>query len=229
MPAWQRLSNEYGIHLIEDCAQAHMALSNGQCAGSFGVIGAYSFYPTKNLGAAGDAGMLVAQEKNVASRAIQLRNYGQSERYHHPVLGMNSRLDELQAAILKERINYLPNFTARRKEIANMYFSNIRNSLINLMNLPDEYDSHVYHLYVIRSKHRQELQSFLTANEIQSLIHYPVPIHFQEAGKSIIKIPNSLSVSEKYAQECLSIPCHPHMTNSEVEKIVDALNRFSNK
>ena len=229
MKAWQQLTNQYGIHLIEDCAQAHMAHSNGICAGSFGVIGAYSFYPTKNLGALGDAGMLVTQKEVIANSAIQLRNYGQSERYHHPVLGMNSRLDELQAAILKERLNYLPDFTDRRKRIANMYFSGIRNSLINLMDLPDEHDSHVYHLYVIRSKYRKELQSFLNANEIQSLIHYPVPIHFQEGSKLRVKIPNNLSNSEKYSQECLSIPCHPYMKNSDAIKIVDILNQFVNK
>ena len=185
MNSWTKLCDSYDIKLIEDCAQSHLASINGKPAGSFGVAGAYSFYPTKNLGASGDAGMLVTSNNDIKSKADIIRNYGQSVRYQHPELGLNSRLDEIQAALLLVRLKWLHIFTNRRKEIASNYNKYIDNEYIQKLNIPEEKDSHVFHLYVINCNNRHKLQSYLEDRGIQSLIHYPVPIHKQKPYLSI--------------------------------------------
>jgi len=144
------LCASHRILLLEDCAQAHLASSGGRVAGSFGAFGAYSFYPTKNLGAIGDAGMIVTNDSELADRARRLRNYGQSIRYHHPEEGLNSRLDELQSAILLERFRWLSKNTERRRQIANQYQHRINNCFVQKLSDPEEYDSHSYHLYVVK-------------------------------------------------------------------------------
>ena len=206
--------------------QSHLASYKGKVAGSFGRAGAYSFYPTKNLGAAGDAGMLVTNDAEVASRAAVLRNYGQSTRYHHPVLGMNSRLDEVHAAILSERIRWLEEFTERRKLIADAYRSGIKNGLVRNMVLPESRESHVYHLYVVLCEERERLHLHLRDQGVQSLIHYPVPAHQQEPCIDITRDPEGLVNAEKHAASCLSLPCHPQMSDKDVEKVLKAVNGF---
>ena len=226
MDAWVSFTRKFDISLIEDCAQAHFASWHGQSAGSLGSAGAYSFYPTKNLGAPGDAGILITDHKMVAERASQLRNYGQSERYHHPVLGMNSRLDELQAAILAVRLKWLPEFTKRRRQIADRYRAEIVNPLIRQLAVPQEVSSHVYHLYVITCEQREALQSHLLAHQVQSLIHYPIPVHKQEACLGINRDPEGLHHSELHARTCLSLPCHPQLTDDDVGTVISAVNSF---
>jgi dTDP-4-amino-4,6-dideoxygalactose transaminase len=226
MLAWQELAKEQGIHLIEDCAQSHMASVSGKVAGSLGVAGAYSFYPTKNLGAPGDAGILVTNNSELAERASRLRNYGQSVRYYHPELGMNSRLDELQAAILSERLKWLPEFTARRQEIANVLRSGIRNPAVQLLAEPEEQRAHVYHLFVVTCPQRDALQAHLTSAGVQTLIHYPVPVHRQESCLDIRIDPEGLAHSESHAQTCLSLPCHPQMSDKDISVVIDAVNSF---
>lgn len=226
MDAWVSFTRQFDISLIEDCAQAHFSSWQGQSAGSFGAAGAYSFYPTKNLGAPGDAGILVTDHQMLAERASQLCNYGQSERYHHPVLGMNSRLDELQAAILSERLKWLPEFTKRRRQIAGRYQAEIVNLLIRQLATPQEISAHVYHLYVITCEQREALQSHLLAHQIQSLIHYPIPVHMQEACLGINRDPVGLHHSELHAKTCLSLPCHPQMTDDDVGILISAVNSF---
>lgn len=227
MQAWVNLCEEYHISLVEDCAQSHLATWQGKVAGSFGRAGAFSFYPTKNLGAPGDAGMLVTNDEIIASKAKQLRNYGQSVRYHHPELGMNSRLDEMQAAILSERLHYLSAFTERRRQIASAYYAGIINPLVKLPKPPQESSSHVYHLFVITCEHREDLQAHLYACEVQTLIHYPIPIHHQEPCRNILRDPQGLAISERHALNCLSLPCHPHMTKEDVEKVISLVNVFT--
>lgn len=228
MQAWVDLCKEHEIALVEDCAQAHLATWQGKVAGAFGKAGAYSFYPTKNLGAPGDAGMLVTQDESIAKKASSLRNYGQSVRYHHPELGMNSRLDEIQAAILSVRFRWLPDFTKRRQEIASSYRAGINNPLIKLPIVPQELSSHVYHLFVIRCEMREKLQAHLQLNGIQALIHYPIPIHYQEPCINIQRDPHGLSNSEHHANTCLSLPCHPQITDDDLAKVIDAVNSFKN-
>jgi dTDP-4-amino-4,6-dideoxygalactose transaminase len=212
--------------LVEDCAQAHLASQQGKVAGSFGVAGAYSFYPTKNLGAPGDAGMLVTDDAHIADRAGRLRNYGQSVRYYHPVLGMNSRLDELHAAMLAEKLRWLPGATARRREVAGLYRAGIVNPLVGQLAAPQEPSAHVYHLYVVTCSRREKLMAHLKERGVQSLIHYPVPVHKQESCLDILRDPQGLRASEDHADNCLSIPCHPQMSNEAVTQVVDAVNSF---
>ncbi len=226
MEGWMTFCDEKGIHLIEDCAQAHLATWQGKVAGSMGVAGAYSFYPTKNLGAAGDAGMLVTDNSILAERANRLRNYGQSVRYLHPELGMNSRLDEIHAAMLSERMKWLAEFTDRRRAIAKAYRKGIIQPALRQLALPEEPSAHVYHLYVVTCEQRDALQNHLQAHQIQALIHYPVPVQEQESCRLIKRDPQGLNASELHAAQCLSLPCHPQMTDENVENVIRVVNSF---
>jgi dTDP-4-amino-4,6-dideoxygalactose transaminase len=226
MDEWTSLCNKHQIYLFEDCAQAHLATLDGKVAGSFGEAGAYSFYPTKNLGALGDAGMLVTQNEVLAKCASRLRNYGQSTRYYHSDLGLNSRLDEMQAAILNERIKWLQHFTRRRRQIAYTYRANIQNKKVNLLAPPSSDEAHVYHLFVVTCKERDALQTHLHNNQVQSLIHYPIPIHRQLPCHQILRSPNGLDNSDLHATTCLSLPCHPQMSKEDVSTVFKAVNSF---
>jgi dTDP-4-amino-4,6-dideoxygalactose transaminase len=226
MAQWEACCNENEIALLEDCAQSHLAQLNGKVAGSFGAFGAYSFYPTKNLGALGDGGALVSNDTQLAEKSAVLRNYGQSARYHHPEFGLNSRLDELQAAILLARLDWLQEFTQRRKEIAARFHTEIVNSKVTLLAKPQEPDAHVYHLFVILCEQRNALQKHLTDSGIQSLIHYPIPIHHQERCKGMLHDPKGLSNTEFHAKTCLSLPCHPQMTDQDIADVIAAVNSF---
>jgi dTDP-4-amino-4,6-dideoxygalactose transaminase len=226
MDDWTSFCERNGIFLIEDCAQAHAARWQGRVAGSFGAAGAYSFYPTKNLGSLGDAGMLVTHDEKIARRARVLRNYGQTDRYHHTEAGLNSRLDEVQAAILSERLKRLPAFTERRGQIAKAYREKIRNPLIRHLADPEEPWSHVYHLFVITCDHRDTFQAHLHRHEVQSFIHYPIPAHQQKPGSEMSHDSVGLPHSEWHAATCLSLPCHPQMSNDDVERVAAAVNSF---
>lgn len=226
MDAWSAFCTRHGIVLIEDCAQAHLAACKGKIAGSFGAAGAYSFYPTKNLGAPGDAGMLVTGDASLAQRAACLRNYGQNGRYHHPELGMNSRLDEIQAAMLSERMKSLPLFNARRRHIADAYRAGIDNPRVRLLAAPQDPLAHVHHLFVITCDLRAALQAHLHKHQIQSLIHYPVPAHQQEPCRSVARDPLGLINSERHAATCLSLPCHPQMADGDISSVIEAVNSF---
>jgi dTDP-4-amino-4,6-dideoxygalactose transaminase len=226
MDSWLELCERRNIHLIEDCAQSHLAAWQGYVAGSFGKAGAYSFYPTKNLGALGDGGMLVTKDAMLAERASRLRNYGQSVRYHHPEVGMNSRLDEIHAAMLQVRLKWLPEFTLRRQEIAQQYMQGIQHALVRKLAVPQEAAAHVYHLYVIVCQQRDALQKHLESCGVQSHCHYPVPVHHQESCKDIRRDPEGLAVSERHAKTCLSLPCHPQISDEDVDVVIDAVNQF---
>lgn len=226
MDLWTQFCAESQLFLIEDCAQAHCASWRGQVAGSFGDVGAYSFYPTKNLGAAGDAGMVVTNDEKLAERARSLRNYGQSERYYHHLVGLNSRLDEIHAAMLLEKIDFLSEYTLRRRHIANIYKKEIITKKVQTLVEPQENNSHVYHLFVIKCKERDLLQKKLLSSSVQSLIHYPVPVHKQKPCLSLRRDPLGLIHSEIHAANCLSLPCHPQMTDQEIEFVVETVNAF---
>lgn len=226
MDAWTAFCARHEIALIEDCAQAHLASLHDTVAGSFGVLGAYSFYPTKNLGAVGDAGMLVTNDEALARHAAQLRNYGQSVRYYHPELGMNSRLDEIQAAMLIERLKWLPEFTVRRQTIAKAYFNGMHNPLISCLAMPEMPSAHVYHLFVVNCVQREALQTHLQKHQVQTHIHYPIPIHKQDPCLNIARDPLGLTYSEYHAVTCLSLPCHPQMSDDDVVAVIEAVNSF---
>lgn len=226
MERWTDLCHNAGIYLLEDCAQAHLAQWQGHIAGSFGTWGAYSFYPTKNLGAIGDAGILVTQDETIAQQAKVLRNYGQTERYHHPELGLNSRLDELQAALLLARLDCLEAFTLRRQQIAQQYFLGIKNHKIQLLAPPISPENHVYHLFVVRCTERDHLSAYLKDKNIENLYHYPIPIHYQKSIQNIKWDPKGLYCTEQHANQCLSIPCHPYLNDQSIEYVTEALNAF---
>lgn len=222
----QALCDSRGLHLIEDCAQSHLAALDGRVAGSFGIAGAYSFYPTKNLGAIGDAGAIVTSDDALSERAQRLRNYGQSQRYHHPDEGMNSRLDEMQAALLSVRLEWLSAFTARRQAIAARYRTGLDNPAIHMLEAPMQAGAHVYHLFVVLSPERERLMQHLTGQGVQSLIHYPVPVHQQAPCVSLRRDPAGLAATEEHARHCLSLPCHPQMSDADVERVIQACNDF---
>jgi dTDP-4-amino-4,6-dideoxygalactose transaminase len=226
MEYWTALCETHGIALLEDCAQSHLAKWSGKVAGSFGSFGAYSFYPTKNLGAIGDAGALVCIDDELAKRAAVLRNYGQSVRYHHTELGLNSRLDELQAALLLVRLEKLNEFTGRRRQIASAYREKIINQRIKLLAEPTQSESHVYHLFVVMCEERDRLAKHLMSSGVETYVHYPVPVHVQEPCKDLRCDPNGLLAAESHAKVCLSIPCHPQMSDADVSTVIDAINAF---
>ncbi len=226
MAVWQDLCAQHNLVLIEDCAQAHQAKENGIAAGAFGAAGAYSFYPTKNLGALGDAGALVTHDPVLAEQARQLRNYGQSNRYEHPLLGLNSRLDEMQAALLNVRLDYLAEFTQRRREIAAAYHAGIDNPRVSLMAPELSPEQHVYHLFVVRADDRDALAAHLDAEGIDALIHYPIPAHHQGSLSAIERDPEGLVHAEQHAMSCLSLPCHPQLTDEQVDRVIEAVNSF---
>jgi len=226
MERWTTLCKKAGIQLLEDCAQSHLAASRGKVAGTFGAWGAYSFYPTKNLGAVGDGGAIVTDSGEIADKARVLRNYGQAQRYLHPELGLNSRLDELQAAILSARLAWLDAYTRRRREIAGAYFGGIRNPRVHTMAQPLETENHVYHLFVVRCEERDRLAAHLQAKGIASLIHYPVPVHHQKPCTGTKIDPQGLKHAEQHAAQCLSIPCHPQMSDNDVSTVTEAINAF---
>ncbi len=226
METWISLCQSHNIHLLEDCAQSHLATWQGKMAGNFGAWGAYSFYPTKNLGAKGDGGALNTNDAGLAEKIRVLRNYGQSKRYYHPEIGMNSRLDELQAAILSCRLEWLNRFTDSRRKVAEAYFSGISNPKVNLLSAPIEKSNHVYHLFVVSSSYRDGLAEHLKVQGVDSLIHYPVPIHHQESCPNILRDPLGLPNAEIHAATCLSIPCYPQMSDMQMDKVIAAINSF---
>lgn len=226
MDKWVALCREKGIALLEDCAQAHLAGSEGVVAGGFGEWGAYSFYPTKNLGTAGDGGALVSRNGQIAEKSKILRNYGQDKRYYHSDVGLNSRLDEVHAALLSARLKWLPGFTERRREIAKAYHSGINNPRIKTLARPLARENHVYHLFVILCDARDELSRHLTARKVENLIHYPVPMHKQAACGAVFPQGLSLPRAEAHAANCLSVPCHHNMSLAQAEDVIKALNDF---
>ncbi|MCI0337435.1 MAG: DegT/DnrJ/EryC1/StrS family aminotransferase [Acidobacteria bacterium] len=221
------ICRRHGLKVIEDCAQSNGAMAGGQKVGTFGDIGAFSFYPTKNLGAMGDGGAVITPHVELAERARMLREYGWQERYVSSVAGMNSRLDEIQAAILRVKLKWLDIENARRRQIARAYDENL---VVTSLTLPQQRGdvSHVYHQYVIRCGRRDDLRSFLQSRAIGTLVHYPVPIHLQPAYLDRIAITrNRLPVTEVAARQVLSLPMHPHLTDGEIERVCEAIKKWS--
>ncbi len=213
------------IVVIEDCAQAHGAMLKGKRVGSWGDMAAFSFYPTKNLGGYGDGGALVTNDSSLAERARTLRQYGWVERYISSFKGMNTRLDDLQAAILRVKLNRLDEWNTRRQKLAGLYDNFLRNSGVILPCQPVDTE-HVYHQYVIRHSHRDELKAFLSEKKIASLIHYPVPIHLQPAYKNLGINQGDLPITEMAAQQILSLPLYPEMSEDSVEIVSQAVIEF---
>jgi dTDP-4-amino-4,6-dideoxygalactose transaminase len=227
MEPLKRIVKKYNLILIEDCAQAIGTCYNNQKAGSFGDISTFSFYPTKNLGAYGDGGAVCTDNKSIYNRLLKLRNYGQSHRYRHQIYGFNSRLDELQAAILNIKLPYLSSWNERRNEIARYYLKHLNPFIVkNLFNSEGNYNN--YHLFVIKSKKRNLLKEHLERNGIHTLIHYPIPIRRQKAFKAYWRQGYAKAWnSDTFAAQIISLPIHPWLKDSTVEYIVRQINSFN--
>jgi len=227
MPAILDIARRYHLRVIEDCAQAHGAALQGRKAGTWGDLAAFSFYPTKNLGALGDGGALVTNAPDLAERARLLREYGWRERYVSDCPGMNSRLDEVQAAVLRVKLRYLEQENARRRQLARAYESLLSPTSLRLPH-PLGQVEHVYHLYVVRSRHREQLRSYLRENAIGTAIHYPVPVHRQPAYQSRIIIGGGeLHETEQTCQEILSLPMYPQLTEEQVQYVGERIAHWS--
>ena len=214
------LCKRHGLRLIEDCAQSCGASYGGRMTGAFGDFGCFSFYPSKNLGAFGDGGMVTTNEDSLAAEVRVYRNHGSRERYHHHVIGYNSRLDELQAVILRVKLNYLQGFNARRRAIAQAYNERLAGHVITPAEAPNRV--HVYHQYTIRSPQRVAIQKALGDAGIGSMIYYPVPLHQQEVYADLCK-GVSLPVSESVAKEVVSLPIFPQMTIDQVDQVCEVV------
>jgi dTDP-4-amino-4,6-dideoxygalactose transaminase len=219
------VARRHGLRVIEDACQAHGARYRGRAAGTLGDVGCFSFYPAKNLGALGDGGMVVTNDSNLAERLRLLRNYGQREKYYHSMPGTNSRLDELQAAFLRAKLPHLDDWNSRRQAVARSYREHIRSRHVRL---PDEapWGTHVYHLFVVRSPARDALQRHLAASGIGTLIHYPVPVHEQEAYTSFGGRPWSLPETERAAREIISLPMFPELSPEQIRVVAETVNAF---
>jgi dTDP-3-amino-3,4,6-trideoxy-alpha-D-glucose transaminase len=219
MLALADIAHRHDLALVEDCAQAHLATCAGKPVGSFGAAGALSFYPTKNLGALGDAGAIITNDRALADRLRRLRNGGQTTRYHHETFGVNSRLDELQAAILRERLRRLPEWTTRRRALGALYRRSLVNSAVEVPPLADA--GHVYHLFPVLSPARDRIRANLDGQGIETLIHYPVPITRQGALTS--QRPADCPIADRVCAEVFSLPLHPQLTDASVQRVAEAL------
>lgn len=217
------LAKKYNLKIIEDSAQAHGSSYQEKRTGNLGDASGFSFYPGKNLGCMGDGGCVTTNDDELAKKIRAIANYGSDYKYHHIYKGINSRLDEIQAAILDVKLPHLDQDNARRREIAKYYRENIKNPKITLPKAYDE-KAHVWHVFVVRCKDRDAFQKHLEDNHIQTLIHYPTPPHKQEAYKEWNHL--SYPITEKIHSEILSLPISPVMTDEEMKKVVEVVNAF---
>lgn len=221
------IAKMHHLCLIEDCAQSHGAVYDGTMTGAFGDAGCFSFYPTKNLGAFGDAGAVVTDDEALYEKLKMLRNYGSKVKYHNQIEGVNSRLDEMQAALLRVKLSHLPELTEERQRIAERYLTGIKNPRILLPKLRER-ANHVWHQFVVRVENRDEFQRYLAEHDIHTIIHYPIPPHLAECYKRLGHRRGELPITEQYADEVLSLPMFNGMKNDEAEYVIEICNRYEN-
>ena len=222
----KRIAYKFNLEIIEDCAQAHGAKYKGQIAGTFGRIGAYSFYPTKNLGALGDAGAIITSDEHIYAKLKALRNYGSEKKYYNKFIGRNSRLDELQATFLNVKLPSLNKINEHKRKIAKIYDGQILNSVIKPIEVADNY--HVYHIYNIRTTNRDELKSYLLENGVSTEIHYPVSPNNQEGYKNIF-LNQIYPISEEIHTTTLSLPISYATSEEDAYYIASKINQFFEK
>lgn len=219
------VARKYHLRVVEDCAQSHGATFDGKMTGTFGDIGCFSFYPSKNLGAFGDGGAIITNDEKIAEAVRVFRNYGSEKRYYNRVVGTNSRLDEMQAGLLRVRLAHLPELEAEKRQICNRYLEELSDDYFELPKIREK-STHIWHQFVIRTEYRQQLMDYLNEKEIGTIIHYPIPPHMAEAYQYLNVPVGSLPVTEKYAKTVLSIPLYNGMTQEEQSYVIDAMNRF---
>ena len=221
----QNLAEKYNLFIIEDCAQSHGACFDGQMTGTFGDVGCFSFYPTKNLGAFGDGGAIITNNAEIADKIRTLRNYGSRVKYHNEVEGVNSRLDEIQAALLSVKLRHIEELTAERQRIAARYLQEIVNPNIVLPEMLAGSD-HVYHQFVVRCSRREEFIQYLLDKGIKTMIHYPIPPHLAESYARLGYKKGDFPITEAYADEIVSLPMYNGMTDEEIGYVVETINLF---
>lgn len=219
------LASKHDLRIVEDCAQSHGACAEGRMTGIFGNVGCFSFYPSKNLGAFGDAGAIVTDNPKIAEDIKMIRNYGSEKRYYNKVVGANSRLDEIQAGLLRVKLEHLQELQAERTAICDRYLQEIKNDALVLPKLR-EGSTTVWHQFVIRCKRRRELIDYLEENGIGTIIHYPVPPHLSEAYSYLGYHKGAYPIAERYADEVLSIPLYNGMTEEETDRVIGCLNQW---
>ncbi len=220
-----QIARKHKLKLVEDCAQSHGACFNGKMTGTFGDVGCFSFYPSKNLGAFGDAGAIVTDNSDIANEVRVFRNYGSERRYYNKVVGANSRLDELQAGLLRVRLSHMKELEEDKCSICKRYLEEVDNPYISLPQIR-EGATHIWHQFVIRSDRRNELIDYLNEKGVGTIIHYPIPPHLAEAYKYLNISAGSLPITERYANTVCSIPLYNGMQRDEQEYVIDCLNRF---
>lgn len=229
MDAIMKIAYDNNLFVIEDNAQAHGATYNGSITGSFGHVNGVSFYPGKNLGAFGDAGAITTNDEHLANKLFSLRNYGSQKKYFNEVIGYNMRLDELQAALLSVKLKYLYEWTSKRIVAANLYSHLLANTGDLVLPVTALHATHVYHLFVIRTTYRDALQKFLQEQGIGTLIHYPIPIHLQEAYESLGLKKGAFPIAEELATTCLSLPIWPGISEEEISYVCKSIKQFFDK
>lgn len=219
------IAKKYNLRVVEDCAQSHGAKWEGKTTGTFGDIGCFSFYPSKNLGAFGDAGAIVTDDPEIAEAVKVFRNYGSEKRYYNRVVGTNSRLDEMQAGLLRVRLSHMQELEDEKRAICERYLKALKNDLILLPAIRHG-ATHIWHQFVIRSKNRDKLMEYLNHKGIGTIIHYPIPPHLSEAYKFLGVAEGALPITETYAKQVLSIPLYIGMTCEEQDYVIDCLNGY---
>lgn len=219
------IADRHNLFLIEDCAQSHGSKFNGKTTGAWGDVGCFSFYPTKNIGAFGDAGAIVTNSKDTFDKIKMLRNYGSREKYVNEITGVNSRLDEIQASLIRIRLKYYNEAKAEREKIAHMYLEGIKNEKIILPKIREGAE-HVWHLFVIQTEYRDQLMSFLAGRNIGTQIHYPIPPHLSGAYENYRYKTGDFTKTERYAETILSLPLFEGMKDEEVEYVIRTTNEF---
>ena len=220
-----KIVKKYHLRLVEDCAQSHGACFDGKMTGTFGDIGCFSFYPSKNLGAFGDAGAIITDDDKIASDMRMYRNYGSEKRYYNKVVGANSRLDEIQAGLLRVKLSHLQELTDERRRLCERYLSKLKNEKFELPIVRNGATT-VWHQFVIHCKERDKLIDYLNEREIGTIIHYPIPPHLSEAYAYLGYHTGDFPITEQYAAEVLSIPLYNGMTVEEQDYVINAMNKF---
>lgn len=219
------IARKYNLRVVEDCAQSHGNRWNGRKAGTFGDVGCFSFYPTKGCGAFGDAGCIITDNEALANQFRVFRNYGSDKKYYNKVVGSNSRLDELQAGLLRIKLQYLDNMNEERRKIASYYLENIRLDGLKVPEVRPGADSS-WHQFVVHYNKRNELQNYLREYDIGTMIHYPIPPHLSEAYSYLGHHEGDFPIAEKYANEVLSLPMYNGMADDEIKEVVRVINSF---
>lgn len=219
------MADKYNLYLIEDCAQSHGAYFEEMMSGKWGDIGCFSFYPTKNIGAFGDSGAIVTDSEKIYEKMKMLRNYGSRVKYQNEILGVNSRLDEIQAALLRVKLSHYADIRKDRENIANRYLKGITNKNIILPTIR-EGSEHVWHLFVVRVSNRKKLQNFLTDNGISTQVHYPIPPHLSEAYGYLGYQIGDFPIAEGFSRTLISLPLYEGMTDEEVDYVINTINRY---